>query len=274
MHRLVVLTLLLPVSLLAGLADHPDVTAAERVFRAWMEEQLAYRGLPRIAVGVVHDQELVWSQGFGFANLDAKVSVTPATKFRMASHSKLFTATAVMQLRDQGKLRLDDLAVKYLPWFQPRTAEPDADAITIEELLTHSSGLTREAGSHWSDYEFPDAGSIQKYVRENTAAYAPGVRWKYSNLAFTVAGMLVEAVSGESYADYVRKHIFEPLGGCRHHVHGGGHGALRAAVQKGTAGRRVDPLDERTAGKAPRPGDGERLAPRLFDPVHGEADRV
>ena len=84
----------------------------------------------------------------------------------MASHSKLFTATAVMQLRDRGKLRLDDPVVKYLPWFQPKPAEPDDPPITIEELLTHSSGLPREAGSHWSTQEFPDADGVKRYVTE------------------------------------------------------------------------------------------------------------
>src|SRR3954471_6995338 len=80
-------------------ATDPDVLGAERLFSAWLQGQIAYRGLPGIAVGVVSDQELVWSSGFGLANLEAKVAMTPATKFRMASHSKLFTAIAIMQLR-------------------------------------------------------------------------------------------------------------------------------------------------------------------------------
>src|SRR6185436_7178624 len=87
-------------------ADHPDVLGAERLFSAWMDGQIAYRGLPGIVVGVVSDQELVWAKGFGFADLNAKLAMTPATKFRMASHSKLFTAIAIMQLREEGKLRL------------------------------------------------------------------------------------------------------------------------------------------------------------------------
>src|SRR5262249_40475828 len=73
------------------IATDPDVLGAERLFSAWLEGQITYRGLPGIAVGVVSDQELVWSSGFGFADLKAKTAMTPATKFRMASHSKLFT---------------------------------------------------------------------------------------------------------------------------------------------------------------------------------------
>jgi CubicO group peptidase (beta-lactamase class C family) len=168
--------------------------------------------LPGIAVGVVQDKELVWSKGFGYADVDTKTPVTPATKFRMASHSKLFTATAVMQLRDAGKIHLDDPVSSSLPWFQIKPATAGDAPITVEELLTHSAGLPREAGTHWSDMTFPDEAALRSYIAENDAVYSPEVRWKYSNLGFTIAGLIVEAVSGEKWADYVQRHIFEPLG--------------------------------------------------------------
>ncbi|PYT17106.1 MAG: serine hydrolase [Acidobacteria bacterium] len=208
----VVLFLSLPVCQHAGVADHPDVAGAQRLFESWIRGQMAYRQLPGIAVGVVYDQELVWAKGFGYADVESRTPVTPATKFRMASHSKLFTATAIMQLRDAGKLRLDDPVSKYLPWFKIQPAEPDDPPVTIEELLTHSAGLPREAGSHWITYDFPTEEQVRRYVVEHRAAYPPEVRWKYSNLGFGLAGMIAEAVSGEKYADYVQKHIFQPLG--------------------------------------------------------------
>ncbi len=138
--------------------------------------------------------------------------MTPQTKFRMASHSKLFTATAVMQLREQGKLRLDDPVSKYLPWFQVKTADSDDPPITIEELLTHSSGLPREAGSHWTTFEFPTTEQLRGLMAERQAPFSPEVRWKYSNLAFSIAGMVIEAVSGQKWADYVQQNIYKPLG--------------------------------------------------------------
>ena len=125
-----------------------DVEAAKRLFSAWLEGQLSYRGLPGVVVGVVADQDLVWAQGFGFADIKAKRPMTPETKFRMASHSKLFTATAIMQLREQGKLGLDDPITKHLPWFRVKPADQDGGPITIEHLLTHSSGLPRDDGPH------------------------------------------------------------------------------------------------------------------------------
>jgi D-alanyl-D-alanine carboxypeptidase len=194
------------------LARDPDVQGALRLFTAWLEGQMLYRHLPGVAVGVVADQDLVWSAGFGFADTAARVPITPQTKFRMASHSKLFTATAVMQLREQGKLRLDDPVSKYLPWFQVKAAAPDDPPITIEELLTHSSGLPREAGSHWTTFEFPTTEELRGLMAERQAPFSPDVRWKYSNLAYSVAGMVIEAVSGQRWADYVQQHIYAPLG--------------------------------------------------------------
>ena len=193
-------------------ATDPDVLGAERLFSAWMEGQIAYRGLPGVVVGVVSDQELVWGTGFGFADIKAKLPMTPATKFRMASHSKLFTAIAIMQLREEDKLRLDDPVAKYLTWFTAKPVGDDDGPITIEQLLSHSSGLQREAGDHWTSYEFPTADELRHLYADRQAAFAPSVRWKYSNLAYAVAGMIIEQASGEQWADYVDRHIFKPLG--------------------------------------------------------------
>jgi len=201
-----------PAASAAAIATDPDVLAAERLFSAWIEGQIAYRGLPGIAVGVVSNQELVWSKGFGFADIKARLPMTATTKFRMASNSKLFAAIAIMQLREEGKLGLDDPVVKHLPWFKAKPAGDDDGPITIEQLLSHSSGLQREASDHWTSYEFPTSDEIQRMYPDRQAAFAPSVRRKYSNLAFGIAGLIVEKVSGERWADYVERNIFRPLG--------------------------------------------------------------
>jgi len=194
------------------IATDPDVQGAQRLFSAWLEGQMLERGLPGVAVGVVADQELVWAAGFGLADTASKITMTPQTKFRMASHSKLFTATAVMQLREQGKLRLDDPVSKYLPWFKLIPTESEDPPITIEELLTHSSGLPREAGAYWTTFDFPTTEQLRALMPARQAPFAPEVRWKYSNLAYSVAGMIVETVTGQKWADYVHREIFQPLG--------------------------------------------------------------
>ena len=195
-----------------NVASDPDVLAAQRLFSAWMEGQMTWRGLPGVSVGVVSDQQLVWSTGFGFADVAAQVPMTPATKVRMASHSKMFTAIAIMQLREEGKIRLDDPVAKHLSWFKAKPAGDDDGAITVEQLLSHSSGLQREMGDHWTSFEFPTSTQVRELFAERQAAFAPAVRWKYSNLAYTVAGMVVEELSGQSWAEYLQHQIFDPLG--------------------------------------------------------------
>lgn len=211
----VLLLLSLPVLSRAEAADpaaDPAVQGQIRLFSAWLESQLAYRGLPGVAVGVVSGDELVWAHGFGHANVAEERPMEPDTRFRMASHSKLFTATAIMQLREQGLVRLDDPVSDHLPWFTFLAADGDGAPITVEHLLTHASGLPREAGPHWENFEFPTAEEVRALMPDRQAAYAPETRWKYSNLAYTLAGMIVEARSGQPWATYVEENIFEPLG--------------------------------------------------------------
>ena len=193
-------------------ATDADVLGTQRLFSAWADGQLRSRGYPGMVVGVVSDQRLVWSKGFGLANVAGNVPMTPQTKFRMASHSKLFTATAIMQLREQGKLHLDDPVSKHLPWFAVTSPRQDDPPITIEELLTHSSGLPREAADHWTTFAFPTREELKVLMPKRQAAFPSETRWKYSNLAYTLAGLIVEQVSGETWADYVTRHIYQPLG--------------------------------------------------------------
>lgn len=200
-----------PLPVPAELADDPEVAAAERLFSAWLESQIAYRGLPGIAVGVVYDQQLVWSRGYGFADVEKRVPMSAQTRFRIASNSKLFAAIAIMQLREAGKLRLDDPVAQHLPWFKVKPAGPDDGPITIEQLLSHSSGLQREASDHWVSYDFPTTEELQALMPERIAAFPPQTRFKYSNLAFAVAGLVVEELTGQRWADYVQDHILDPL---------------------------------------------------------------
>jgi CubicO group peptidase (beta-lactamase class C family) len=196
----------------ASLAADPEFLAQTRLFSAWLDAQLAYRGLPGVMVGVVQDQQLIWQKGFGHADVKTKRPMTAETKFRMASHSKMLTAIAIMQLREQGKLRLDDPVEMHLPWFKMKPAGDDDGPITVEQLLSHSSGLQREAGDHWTSYQFPTEQELVALMGDRQAALAPQTRWKYSNLAYAVAGLLVEKLSGQRFAEYAQANILDPLG--------------------------------------------------------------
>jgi D-alanyl-D-alanine carboxypeptidase len=154
--------------------------------------------LPGVVVGVESDQDLVWAKGFGYTNIASAKPMQTDTRFRMASRSMLFTATSIMQLKEQNKLRLDDPVVNYLPWFKFKQVTSNAPLVTIEHLLTHNSGLPREASSHWSNFNFPTDSEVRGWITRRQAAFSPEVRWKYSNLAYTVACMVVEKISGMS----------------------------------------------------------------------------
>jgi CubicO group peptidase (beta-lactamase class C family) len=180
---------------------------------AWIEAQMAYAEQPGLSVGIVHDQELVWARGFGWADMERQEPADPHTLYRIASITKLFTATALLQLRDAGRLQLDDPLQKYLPWFTLRESEHSHYPVTIRHLITHTSGLPREAAfPYWTDSHFPTAGEIQERLPSQQAIFPPETKLKYSNLALALAGEVVTAVSGIPYADYVQSHILDPLG--------------------------------------------------------------
>ena len=163
-----------------------------------------------VVVAVVKDGKLLLAKGYGFADLAHRHSVVPeSTLFRVASISKLFTATAVMQLVEQGKLGLDEDIGRYLDFKLPKRFP---DKITLRHLLTHTAGFQE------SVKQLPaDSGqgvALRDYVKEMTPdqIYRPGTVTAYSNYGNDLAGYVVEHVSGLPYAEYVRTRILEPLG--------------------------------------------------------------
>jgi D-alanyl-D-alanine carboxypeptidase len=208
------LCLLVAPTLLAGLLrEHPELAPKIALLEQWIESQRVYRGIPGLAIAVVHDQELVWSRGFGVADAVTKAPVTGGTIFRIASITKTFTATAIMQLRDRGKLRLDDPVVNYLPWFTYKNRHPDGPVITIRHLLTHTSGLPREAAfPYWTDHNFPTREEMIKAFHDQESVFEPETRYKYSNLAMAILGEVIAAASGMSYEAFVTRNLLQPLG--------------------------------------------------------------
>lgn len=192
---------------------HSQISTNIELLSAWIEAQLAYKRLPGLSIAIVYDQDVAWSKGFGYANVEQCLPATPDTLYRIASITKLFTATALLQLRDAGKLQLDDPVTKHLSWFNVRNRQPESPQITIRHLITHTSGLPRESEfPYWTDADFPTLEQVRDGLARQEAILAAETRWKYSNLALALAGEIVAAVSCQSYGEYVKEHIFEPLG--------------------------------------------------------------
>jgi D-alanyl-D-alanine carboxypeptidase len=202
----------------APLATHPAVADRLALFAIWADEQRRHLDQPGVAIAVVHGDELVWARGFGLADVAARRPVTPETVFRLGSITKTFTATALLQLRDAGKLSLDDPVRRHLPWFgvagpAPAGVEGPSAEITIRQLLTHTAGLPREAPlPYWTDRAFPTHEQLRAAVREGVAMFEPGEGYEYSNLGIALAGEVVATASGMPWEEYVRRHVLDPLG--------------------------------------------------------------
>jgi len=168
--------------------------------------------LPGAAVGVVHGDDLVWSAGVGFADVEARRMPDVSTIYRIASITKTFTGTAIMQLRDQGLLDLDDPIVVHVP--ELRGASGRIEHVTIRRMLSHESGLTSEPpGTDWSTltYEGEVERNLER-VAEIGTRISPNSQQKYSNLAYQLLGEVVARLTGQAYVDHVRSAILEPLG--------------------------------------------------------------
>jgi CubicO group peptidase (beta-lactamase class C family) len=198
-----------------SITDDSRVATALNMIEVWVDAQLAYEDIPGISMGVVYDQDMIWSRGFGFADVAKKRPATPGTIYSICSISKLFTSIATMQLWEQGKLRLDDPIKKYLPWFNIQDKYPDAPEITIQGILTHSSGLPREADyPYWTGPEhiFPTREQIIQRLSGQEELYPADTFYQYSNLGMALLGEVVAAVSGQDYRAYVKENILDVLG--------------------------------------------------------------
>jgi len=171
--------------------------------------------LPGAAAGVVVGDQLVWSGGYGFADLAERRAPDARTLYRIASITKTFTGTAIMQLRDEGRLHLDDPAVTYLPELRDAASPFGAiETVTIRRLLSHESGLMGDPPeTDWTRnrYEGSALANLAR-VADVGARIAPNTQQKYSNLGYQFLGEVVARVSGVSYDRYVHERILDPLG--------------------------------------------------------------
>jgi CubicO group peptidase (beta-lactamase class C family) len=159
---------------------------------------------------VARDSDVILSKGYGSANLEWDIPNTPATKFRLGSLTKQFTAASILLLEERGKLKLDDPIKKYLP-----DAPAAWDAITIFNLLTHTSGIpnfTSLPEYKTLKLEETSVANTIAIVRDKPLDFAPGARMSYSNSGYLVLGYVIERITGAGYGKFVTDNIFTPLG--------------------------------------------------------------
>lgn len=188
-------------------AGTPDLAAIDR----YVETQRRAMRLPGLALGIVHGDRVVHLRGFGHADPSGRPA-TPQTPFLLASTTKSFTALAIMQLVEAGKIDLDAPVQRYLPWF--RLADPAASArITVRHLLNHTSGLADPSESltkgDGSDAALEHAVRALRTVQPRQPA---GQAFDYVNMNYTTLGLIIQTVAGQSYEDYMRQHVLAPLG--------------------------------------------------------------
>ena len=198
---------------LQALSGHPRVEQALTLLDRWARAELTYNEIPGAPLAVVHDQERLWAKGWGMKRPDENEEATPRTLYSVCSISKLFTSVAAMTLWEEGKIELNDRVEEHLSWFALEERQSGLP-LTLESLLTHSSGLPRESDSpYWSppSFDFPDRQEIRTRIRNQRSLYPSQRYFQYSNLGLTLVGEVVAATSDTTYSAYVQEEVLGPL---------------------------------------------------------------
>ena len=181
-------------------------------FDSWLRFNQRYQRVPGVQAAVYAEDSVVFSNAYGRADVENDVPLTDQHLFRIASHSKTFTGTAVLQLVEQGRLRLDDKASQHVT----EIVGTPAGERTVRELLAHAGGITRDSddANWWQLFKpFPDRDELLAVLRAGTTAVIDeNERFKYSNIGYGLLGLVVEAASGMSYNSFVQTSIVDKLG--------------------------------------------------------------
>lgn len=209
------------VCLLAGCATMPkrpealgggDYAYAKKYLSWLIGQEMRQHEVAGLSIALVDDQKVVWAEGFGFADEDGNVAATPETVYRVGSISKLFTATAALQLAEQGKLDLDRPLKNYLPDFSIKSRFRDAGAVTPRNIMTHHSGLPSDLlKGMWTRKPVPFETNVD-LLRQEYAANPPNYVFSYSNLGVTLLGHALQTVAGNGFASHLDATLLQPLG--------------------------------------------------------------
>jgi CubicO group peptidase (beta-lactamase class C family) len=178
-----------------------------------VKEFMRQEHLPGVAGGIVLNGKLIHSFYYGYTDLSKNTRVDSLSDFRIASMTKSFTAMAILKLRDEGKLDLDDPVSNYIPEMDSlRYLSRDARPVNIRDLLTHRAGFPED--NPYGDRQLGDTeDDLLNMIKESPAfSNVPGISYEYSNLGFALLGEIIENVSGSTYQQYITENIFQPLG--------------------------------------------------------------
>ncbi len=192
-----------------GLAWEKALLKTDTIFKTFAAKQ----HYPSIVYAIVKDGKLIHSGSTGYSNLEKKYPTDSTVSYRIASMTKSFVSVAILRLRDEGKLRLDDPVSMYIPEIAGQTANTkDAPAITIRHLLTHAAGFPED--NPWGDRQLAisDSAMLQMLSHGISFSTTPGTAYEYSNMGFAMLGYIVGKLSGSSYNDYINRNVLQPLG--------------------------------------------------------------
>ena len=189
-----------------------DYESTKQYLARLIQYEMKKHDVTGLSIALVDDQQIVWAQGFGYADKARNIAATPETVYRVGSISKLFTATAVMQLAEQGKLDINQPLKTYLPEFSIKTRFPNAGPITLRTIMTHHSGLPGNlAKGMWA--ENPESfTNVVNAIKDEYVAYPPNFVWSYSNLGVTLLGHMVQQITREDFAAHLDRAVLQPLG--------------------------------------------------------------
>lgn len=195
--------------------NDPELRAILTEIEADAESARLKAKIPGMSLVIVYDQDVLLAKGFGYADLEKKIPAGPKTVYRVGSVTKAFTALMLMQLRDAGKLHLDDPIEKYLPEFKIKSRFPDARPATFRQVAAHYSGLPREPPmlhEYQATDEFPSVEDQLKSLKISEMLLPAMTMYSYSNLGYNIIGLALSRVAKQPYDQYVATHILQPLG--------------------------------------------------------------
>lgn len=197
-----------------GLASHPAPDRQIERYRALIETGIAKHKLTGVSAALVKDGKLAWAEGFGLADRERGLAMTTDTIVGIGSVTKTFTALALMQLRAQGRLDIDQPVTAYVPELRIGTRGADLAQVTVRSIMNHTSGLPSDVFKN-TGLESADYTDVVDLLNDTQLAAWPQTIGLYSNIGYSVLGNVIRNVSGQGYPDYVKAHILEPLGMAR-----------------------------------------------------------